>query len=243
MGFSGRHQRSAHRASRSSRSDNQCSIRTDLQCLVARNAHVQGWVLLGILLLQIVRRDDDSIGSDVKTEFHPTYPELAARTVVELDGQIGTLEQIRSIRQLLEHLFDGEPERLKLLLFHPENVSFTRDCGDQSEPATTRFSNRIDPDSLGVPTGNWSQKIIVHKRKSLIQTETRQYTCNEHLWDMIAKINVHTRLKNSMRRAGPELPGRTDDPNKNARVRTVEPLRSACGGHAFSAKSARDSAT
>lgn len=38
---------------------------------------------------------------------------------------------------------------------------------------------------------------------------------------MIAKINVHTKLKNSMRRAGPELPSRTDEPEQERRGSTV----------------------
>lgn len=171
--LAGSHERTAHRAARPPGRHHDGGVRADLQRLMPGHAHVERRVRVGLLLLEIVRGDDDTVGGDVEPELHTTDPELAARLVIELDWEGRLINQGLSLRKLFQHLLDREPKRLQLLLLHPENMRLTRHRGQQPESPVARLAERIDPDSLGIATGCWCQKIVSHGVSSLVVRKRR----------------------------------------------------------------------
>ena len=170
-------QGTTHRTAWTSGCNHQCRISADLERLIASDPHIQRRVLLGFLLLQVVRSDDDPIGGDIETKFHPADAKLAARVVIELDRQIGAFEELRTLRQLLQHLFDRQAKRLQLLFLHPENVGFASHCRYQSETTTAWLPDRVDTYPLRIATRHRCRKVIIHNRLSPIQN---RHTTDEH---------------------------------------------------------------
>src|SRR5690606_25894809 len=170
MRLAGIHRVAAHRAEGPPLRDELSGLFTQCPSDLTGDADQQRRPTVGIVLLEVMRAENDLLPRFVERDLDAIDPELIARVLVD-DGRGVAGTEARRWRQVLDKLLQREPQRLHLLLLHPQNVGFAVDHRYQPESPAAWLAQGFGAEQLGIPAGNMRHEFIGHRSLSTFPGE------------------------------------------------------------------------
>ena len=154
------HRKSAHRATWTTGGDQRRRFLTQMLRLASGNAQINRFrrdrFVFYVIIQHVVSGNNDPVLPDVKSQLDSSDPKLMSRFRIEIvRDSASRLDPAKSRRELLQHLFDGHPERLDLLFLHPEYVGFATRMREQPKTTTSGLAEGVDTNSRVIAKVRW----------------------------------------------------------------------------------------